>query len=341
MRAFLKTLIRQRDANPPDEPDTLRHVFYTMLPGIQSWAEETGIDIDHYDRTHKQNFGIAVYKALSSTLSKMVLDGQTSYEHLNIIETKRSKDETEKGDFPFELFYEKETVRLSLKPVKDGLNIGMYCLSGFDSTNCIEKMIERARSKNIKIGFIISDWDPSGLCLAEDVARRAKKLGIRTKFIRIGIRPSDIPAEHRTLSLVRIKHKDSRAKAFIQEYGTRCYEVDALSARELRELVLRRLIENGVDVGRSAQERFKEDQAFEARMITERLLFSLKKSVRRAAYEKILSYETRTPPTNEELIERILSAQQLVPNLSHNVVNRIAREVKELFHITDDDEEEQ
>src|SRR3990167_7019736 len=94
MRAFVRELVLERHTNHPSDEDTLRHgMFYFFLPRIQRYAQENGIDIQRYDRTHKQPFGVFVYKTISSVLSEMVLNGETSYAHLRIIETERERDE--------------------------------------------------------------------------------------------------------------------------------------------------------------------------------------------------------------------------------------------------------
>ena len=176
--------------------------------------------------------------------------------------------------------------------------------------------------------FIISDYDPSGLEIAADLERRCRRLGItKTKFIRIGINPEDIPEERRAMSLVQLKVADSRTKKFIAQHGRRAYQVEALSQRELRELVLRRLQENGIDVDVSVPRRYDENQRYIARYVTEQLLYTLKNSVRRSALEKIRSYDT-------------LDAEEFL-GAPEELVRRVSNEVKNEFHITDEDEDEQ
>lgn len=341
MRSFVRDLILERHRNPPNEPDTLRHgMFYVLLPKITRFAQEQGIDLDRYDETHKQNFGTAVYKTISSVLSKMVLAGETSYAHLNIIETERIRDEAAEPDFAVEVWAEKQGLHQILKPIKKGLNISLFMCKGFQSSNVLESMVERIRRNPVKTVLILSDWDSSGVCIPEDIQRRAKRLGIKTKFVRIGVMPDQIPEERRALSLVQLKKKDSRYKEFARKHGTRAYEVDALSAREIRELVLRKLAEYGVDINRSVETRFKENQKSVARAITETLLKTLKTKIRKSTLRRVQEYETREP-TKEHLIESILSDRDFLEMPDQEIINRIATEVKEEFDISDDDDEDE
>lgn len=336
MRVFAREIILHVRDNPPDEPSNLRHVlFYNNLPQIMRWLADQGIDMDDYDRSHKKNFATAFYSTLSSVLSKMALDGEITYAELGILEEERIKDEAIDPEHKVGILFEKQGLHPMLKPIKAGLNISLWSCKGFHSTNSLEQLTARLRQNPLGKLFILSDWDPSGLCIAEDLERRAKKLGIKTKFIRIGVSPEDIPAAKRTMSLVQLKVTDSRTKNFIRQHGRTAYEVQALSPREIRELVLRKLQENGIDVSLSVQKRFKENQAYISRYVTEQLLYSLKRSMRRTALDKVQAYDNRQP-TTEQLIASILDATDFLQE-PRELVERIAREVKEEFHISDED----
>ena len=340
MRAFVKQLLMERHQNPPTRKDTLRHgLFYKLIPKIERWVQEQGIDIDVYNDTHEQNFGIAVYKTMSSVLSQMVLDGETSYEHLMIIETERQRDEAIDPDHDVEVWFEKNGLIQLLKPIKTGLNISLWASKGFQSTNIMEQMVRRLRIYPVKTVLILSDYDSSGLAIPEDIGRRAKRLGIKTKFVRIGINPEQIPVERRSMSLKQLNKNDSRYKKFVAEHGTRAYEVDALSDEELRALVVSKLEELGIDLEKSVQERFKENQGSITRYVTEQLLYSLKKSMKRAALEKVHNYDTRRP-TVEQLKESILAGTTFLKQ-PEELVTRIAAEIKVEFHIEDEPEDEE
>ena len=338
MRAFVRELVLERHANPPADEDTLRHgMFYHFLPRIQSYAQENGIDIQRYDRTHKQPFGVFVYKTMSSVLSNMVLNGETSYVHLRIIETERAREEATDPDHQVEIFFEKNGLMRALKPLKDGLNISLYSCKGFESTNAIEQMLLRLQTRPVKVAYVLSDFDPSGLEIPEDLKRRARRLGIKTKIVRIGVNPDQIPEERRTMSRVQLKPRDSRYPAFVAEHGRMAYEIEALSNREIRELVIARLQAEGVDFAESVRKRFKENQNYMSRIVTETILQTLKRRVRRAAIERIVRYDTRQP-TVAQLVASMEQEREFL-DLPQNIIRRVAQEVKDEFGITPEDDD--
>jgi len=338
MRDFAKELILRTRDNPP-EPDNLRHIlFYNNEAAIMRWLENQGIDMEDYDRTHKKNFANAFYSTLSSVLSKMVLDGNITYAELNITEEERIKDDATEPEHKVGILFEKQGLHNALKPIKAGLNISLWSCKGFNSTNALEQLTSRLASNPWSKMFIISDFDPSGLEIAADLERRCRRLGIRgTKFIRIGINPEDIPEERRAMSLVQLKVADSRTKQFIAQHGRRAYQVEALSQRELRELVLRKLQEHGFDVAVSVRRRHDENQRYLSRYVTEQLLYTLKNSVRRSALEKVRAYDTREP-TTEELVASILDGEEFL-GVPEDLVQSVSDEVRAEFHITDEDED--
>lgn len=341
MTAFARELVLYTRDNPPEEVDNLRNVmFYRNLGKIHRWLEAQGIDANEYDATHKKPFATAFYQTISKVLSKMVLDGELTYAELNIQESERFKDEAEDPDHKIGLFVEKQGEFNTFKPLKSGLNISLWSMRGFESTSALEQIMERLRRQPLSTLYVLSDWDPSGVCLAEDLGRRARKLGIKTKFVRIGVKPEDIPEERRTMSLVRIKTKDSRAKDFVRRYGKQAYEIEAIGEpSERRAFVLRKLMEYGVDVDVSVQKRHKEDQAYLSRYVTEQLLYTLKRKIRRSALEKIVQRDTRRP-TVEQLMESIIHNTQFLED-PLELVRQIAEEVKRQFGISDEDLEDE
>ena len=138
------------------------------------------------------------------------------------------------------------------------------------------------------------------------------------------------------MSLVQLKPRDSRYPAFVAEYGTRAYEVEALSNREIRELVIARLREEGVDFETSVRKRFKENQNYMSRVVTETILQTLKRRVRRSAMERITNYDTRVP-TVDQLVAAMTDKRDFL-DLPRDLIARVVQEVKDEFQITPEDD---
>jgi hypothetical protein len=83
----------------------------------------------------------------------------------------------------------------------------------------------------------VGDYDPSGVCMSEvDLPKRLERYdGDHVSLERIAL----------TLDQVRSlpsfpasdKAKDKRYKWFVQNYGDRCWELDAMNPNDLRDLV--------------------------------------------------------------------------------------------------------
>lgn len=83
----------------------------------------------------------------------------------------------------------------------------------------------------------IGDWDPSGLQMSEvDLPKRLDRYGGSARIERVALAPYDV-AEGTELPWFEAesKAKDTRYAWFVERYGTRCWEVDALSPVVLRE----------------------------------------------------------------------------------------------------------
>ena len=83
----------------------------------------------------------------------------------------------------------------------------------------------------------VGDWDPSGLYMSEvDLPERLAKYGgdyVQVK--RIALTQEQL-APLRSFP-ASDKRKDPRYKWFIENFGTRCWEIDALDPNELRDRV--------------------------------------------------------------------------------------------------------
>jgi hypothetical protein len=115
-------------------------------------------------------------------------------------------------------------------------------MHGFSSATTAYDAAQRIRYEDEERGrrvvvFYIGDWDPSGLFMSEqDLPNRLREYGAEsTEFRRIALTADDI--RDRALPSFRAadKHQDPRYRWFVNRYGHRCWELDALSPVVLRE----------------------------------------------------------------------------------------------------------
>ncbi len=139
-----------------------------------------------------------------------------------------------------EIWSEKGTVRGTLKPVLDEYGVAFRVMHGFGSATTVHDIAESSTdSEKPLTALYVGDWDPSGLCMSEqDLPERINRYEGEVEIIRVALDESDV--EHNTdlpSFAVESKAKDPRCRWFRENYGTRCWELDALSPVTLRERV--------------------------------------------------------------------------------------------------------
>jgi hypothetical protein len=142
-----------------------------------------------------------------------------------------------------EVWSEKGTVRGVLQPVLDKYGIGFRVMHGFGSATSVHEIAEDDDGRPL-IVLYVGDWDPSGLFMSEsDLPNRLERYdGDHVVVKRIALTRSQLrglpsfPATD--------KKKDPRYKWFIQNYGTRCWELDAFDPNDLRACVEKHILAN-------------------------------------------------------------------------------------------------
>ena len=135
-----------------------------------------------------------------------------------------------------EVWSEKGTVRGILQPVLDAYGVGFRVLHGFSSATLVHGVADDYDGREL-IVLYVGDWDPSGLWMSErDLPERLSRYdGDHVALTRVALTRDDLaglpsfPATD--------KRKDPRYKWFIQNFGTRCWELDALDPNDLRDRV--------------------------------------------------------------------------------------------------------
>jgi hypothetical protein len=133
---------------------------------------------------------------------------------------------------------EKGTVRGVLQPVLDEYGVGFQVLHGFSSAT---KVYEAAQDYDGRILWVlyVGDWDPSGMYMSEvDLPKRLEKYdGDHVIIRRIALlRPQALLRGLPSFSAEE-KKDDPRYKWFVKNIGKRCWEIDALDPRVLRDCV--------------------------------------------------------------------------------------------------------
>jgi hypothetical protein len=136
-----------------------------------------------------------------------------------------------------EVWSEKGTVRGVLSPVLSRLGVGFRVMHGFSSATSVWQVSNQGIDDRPLVALYIGDWDPSGLCMSEhDLPKRIEEYdGDHIELKRIAL-TAEQTGRLPSFS-VEDKRGDPRYKWFKQNYGDRCWELDAMDPRDLRRVV--------------------------------------------------------------------------------------------------------
>lgn len=144
-----------------------------------------------------------------------------------------------------EVWSEKGTVRGTLKPVLDEYGVAFRVMHGFGSATAVHDIAELSTDDNKPLtALYVGDWDPSGLCMSEqDLPTRIERYHGEVEIVRVALDRGDV-GQHTELPSFPLesKAKDPRCKWFRANFGSRCWELDALSPVTLRERVREHIV---------------------------------------------------------------------------------------------------
>jgi hypothetical protein len=129
-------------------------------------------------------------------------------------------------------------VRGVLQPVLDELGVTLRVMHGFGSATAVyDVAAETACADRELIVLYVGDWDPSGLYMSQvDLpARLARYEGV-CDIRRIALTEDDIGPDLPSFAAVT-KMQDPRYRWYVDHTGSRCWELDAMDPRDLRERV--------------------------------------------------------------------------------------------------------
>jgi hypothetical protein len=160
-----------------------------------------------------------------------------------------------------EVWVEKDAMAGKLKPVvRDEYGLDLYVSRGFASETYLQEAGAQIRSDGRSTYvYLLTDFDASGMGIAETVKEKLAQMACPVDVFveRIAATPDQI--EEYGLITQPVTRSDTRARNFIQRFGTETVELDAIPASEIRRLV-RDAIERHMDPRRLAFLRMVEQE---------------------------------------------------------------------------------
>lgn len=144
-----------------------------------------------------------------------------------------------------EVWSEKGTIRGTLAPVLENYGITFRVMHGYGSATAIHQAAQESckSAKQLTILYV-GDWDPSGLHMsAVDLPHRLHEYGgdvhlLRLALTKMDTRSGGLPSFH-----ADTKKRDPRYRWYVDQYGPRCWELDALSPVTLRDRVEQAIVD--------------------------------------------------------------------------------------------------
>ena len=132
-----------------------------------------------------------------------------------------------------EVWSEKGTVRGVLAPVLDEYGVGFRVMHGFSSATTIYDIAQDDDGRPL-IALYVGDFDPSGMWMSEhDLPERLEQYGgDHVSVRRVALTLEDL--EGLPSFPAADKKKDTRHDWFVEKFGRRCWELDAMDPNDLR-----------------------------------------------------------------------------------------------------------
>ena len=139
-----------------------------------------------------------------------------------------------------EVWSEKGTIRGTLSPILKKYGVTFRVMHGYGSATALHGIAEETADNEKALSVLyVGDWDPSGMQMSEiDIPDRLQRYGGSASIKRVALDASDVrPGTDLPFFEATDKSKDPRYKWFRELYGSKCWELDALSPVVLRQRV--------------------------------------------------------------------------------------------------------
>ncbi len=142
------------------------------------------------------------------------------------------------------LWVEKDALYPAVTQIADRYRVKVYQARGYSSYSQVYEAAREFESANLSVVYL-SDFDPSGEDMPRDVKERLEKYGAgqfslkKLALTRQQVRDYGLPP-------MPAKKSDPRFKTFVESYGDRAVELDALPPDELEKIIVKE-VENHID----------------------------------------------------------------------------------------------
>lgn len=148
-------------------------------------------------------------------------------------------DRMENQDVYIEVWVEKDALSGVLKRITSKYHVQLIVNKGYGSCTALYDASKRINdaTENGKDAFILylGDFDPSGMNMVEDIKKRLLEFNCDVSVKRIALTQEQIKKYNPPPNPAKMT--DPRAKSYVEQYGNKSWEVDALNPETLNELI--------------------------------------------------------------------------------------------------------
>lgn len=148
-------------------------------------------------------------------------------------------DSRKDQDIYIEIWVEKDAMVGVLESVCPGLDVPYYACRGNDSSSMVWRASMRFKEEEKRRAVLVlylGDHDPSGMDMDRDIRDRLDLLGCKNTIVeRIALNEAQIKQYKPPPFWAKVT--DSRYEKYVEKYGDKAYELDALNPRQIVELI--------------------------------------------------------------------------------------------------------
>lgn len=165
-------------------------------------------------------------------------------EYIEVVKRSYRRDRWTDQPDRIEVWSEKGTIRGTIAPVLQEFGVAFRVMHGYGSTTAVHQaaMDSLVGDKKLTVLYV-GDWDPSGLHMSDvDLPRRLREYGGDVDLVRLALTEEDTVSGlpfflAETKKGNDEKKGDPRYTWYVDHYGLKCWELDALSPVILRDRV--------------------------------------------------------------------------------------------------------
>lgn len=220
-------------------PATVRQTYYQAVVRLLVDKDESGYNLVQRRLLRLRRAEVMPYSWITDNVRSVY--GHTRYPGLESfaddVARLYRRDYWAENPVKVEIWIEADSLASTIMPTVFDWGLSLHVARGFSSDSYLYSAGDTIRDDGREtFVYVLTDFDPSGLVIAEKVAEALPKFarGVPVHVERLALNYEQV--KQHNLPTRPLKKTDSRARKFLNIYGDAAAELDALSPNALRQL---------------------------------------------------------------------------------------------------------